>query len=149
MANQKVHPGILALRRAIRATRWDNQGGYPFAGGHCSIGLNADDMAAVLELVGMEMDEIDTTGECADCAFAEDGKERGYAFPCSGCLRPYHDNFIQATPYRLRVIGNAFNQNHYPLESLKELHERWHKAFTPKKAPRIRHPQPSVGKVTD
>lgn len=57
----------------------------------------------LFRFAGVTPDEIESRGDCADCANADNGHERGYAPPCNSCLRPYHDQFVPAT----RVVARG------------------------------------------
>lgn len=35
-------------------------------------------------------------GPCATCANSQDGRERGYAYPCAPCARPSHSHYLPA-----------------------------------------------------
>lgn len=90
------------LRSVLLGRRWDDQGGY--VGLHegkwdfvsASIGQFApEELDALFAFAGIVPDEIDIVGHCSDCANSDDGHERGYAAPCSSCLRPSHiNNFV-------------------------------------------------------
>ena len=90
------------LRRALRAMRWDDQGGYSSRYGgrwrlvSSSIGqFSASELDALFKFAGIVADEIAIVGDCADCANSDNGYERGYAPPCISCLRPSHiNNFV-------------------------------------------------------
>jgi len=90
------------LRRVLLDQRWDNQGGY--SGRHdgkwnfvsSSIGqVEPKELDTLFAFAGIVPDEIEIIGTCADCANSDNGHERGYAAPCSDCLRPSHiNNFV-------------------------------------------------------
>lgn len=87
------------LRNSLVRDRWDDQGGYSsFHDGKwmfasTSIGqFTPEEMNALFAFAGVVPDEIEVVGTCADCANSDGGYERGYAAPCSSCLRPSHIN---------------------------------------------------------
>lgn len=105
----KTHPGIIALRRALKAMHWDRQGGYSSYLGDgkwsfASSGIgqfSPDEMNALFNLVGVVPDVIKSKGHCEDCKHARPitrgafviYQEQGYTGPCSPCERPKMSNF--------------------------------------------------------
>lgn len=105
------HPGIVALRRALKSERWDDQGGYPGYVGNgkwdfasSPVGpFTPDEVNALFDLAGLVPDAIQPKGSCEDCAHAAPSNqrpggfityhERGYSVPCSPCKRPLMSNF--------------------------------------------------------
>lgn len=96
------HPGVDALREIL--SRWfsPKQGGGISGLGRdgrwhfVSAGLGqatAEQIDALFALAGLEPKPVEPRGACADCRWAKDGRERGYAFPCGPCTRPWHSSF--------------------------------------------------------
>lgn len=105
---------IVAARQVLQAVlptlRWDHSGGYPqriagrWAPGQCALPhVTPTQLDILFRFAGVTPDEIESRGDCADCANADNGHERGYAPPCNSCLRPYHDQFVPAT----RVVARG------------------------------------------
>lgn len=94
------------IRRLITEGRWGHSGGYVgFRGGRWTHGMplghaSGKDAEALCAFAGVTPDEIVSRGDCADCANADNGSERGYAEPCGSCKRPYHSNFVPAAEVR-------------------------------------------------
>lgn len=93
--------GLLVLRKILRVMRWHDQGGYVGLDdgewGFISTsipGVEPKDLNTLFKLAGIEPDEIVPKGDCVDCKFSEDGRERGYKQPCVHCSRPYHSHFV-------------------------------------------------------
>jgi hypothetical protein len=99
---------IRVLGVILQRMRWDDQGGYPHrhdgAWTFVSTGLpqtTPEELDILFAGCGIEPDEIESLGPCAECAHARvlasgERVERGYQKPCLGCLRPRHSNFVRA-----------------------------------------------------
>lgn len=88
------------LQTLLRQLRWDRSGGYPgyvngrWSGTRSLPAASPVQLDALFRFAGVTPDAIESRGDCADCANAKDGRERGYDQPCVRCLRPYHDQFV-------------------------------------------------------
>jgi hypothetical protein len=99
---EEIRNARTVLRRVLLEQRWDLQGGYSSRRNGkwqfvtASLGqLAPKEFDALFAFAGIVPDEIETVGDCADCANSDDGRERGYSAPCSSCLRPSHiNNFV-------------------------------------------------------
>lgn len=100
---KKLH---LALTKALKRTRWHDQGGYPgylgdgkWSGQEHGLWFSTKDLKVLFEAVGIEPDVIVSLGRCEDCKHSKvyaDGSrgEQGYAGPCLPCKRPRMSNFV-------------------------------------------------------
>jgi len=104
-----THPGIVALRKALKERRDDEQGGYS---GYCgggkwsfaatSVGhFTPEEYNALFDLVGIVPDEVPVKGHCEDCKFAKPCEKegfvtfhgQGYVGPCLTCKGASMSNF--------------------------------------------------------
>lgn len=98
--NAEISAVRAVLQRLLLEERWDNQGGYVSYDGDgkwsfvsSSLGqITPGEFNVLFKFAGIVPDEIDVVGYCVDCANSDNGRERGYAAPCSSCLRPSHIN---------------------------------------------------------
>lgn len=104
---------VIVLRKVLRGMRWHDQGGYVgLDDGKWSFistsipGVEPEDLNVLFKLAGIEPDEIVPKGDCVDCKFAEDGRERGYKQPCVVCSRPYHSHFVPLNKIKKKA-GNG------------------------------------------
>jgi hypothetical protein len=98
------------LGAILRRMRSDQQGGYPSLHrgkwSFVSTGLpqtSPKELNVLFAGCGIVPDEIKSNGSCETCINAritDDGErvERGYAAPCSGCLRPKMSNYLPVVP---------------------------------------------------
>lgn len=124
---------IESLRALLKRMRWDDQGGYPSYLGDgkwsfvsTSIGqVSPALLNDLFALVGIEPDVIEPIGTCADCVFAVDGSERGYASPCLECKRPRMSNFVGITRARRKAVCAVDNAANIPGPRMRELCKRF------------------------
>jgi hypothetical protein len=110
-AEHAEHPGLTALRKILRGTRDDEQGGYHDVGpdgkfaGHATffsmpIGFaTPEQLDVIFSLAGISPDPVIAKGSCEECVFSEpqkDGSVRdlGWNRPCVSCRRPKMSSFV-------------------------------------------------------
>jgi hypothetical protein len=122
------HPGITALREVLWSMRWHDQGGYcSYLGdgkwGFVTSGLpqtTPEQLNAMMALVGIIPDRIESVGSCAECAhFLE---HRGGRWgPCGSCKKPRNGNFepvhIPVPKYERQLCPHDGGRCHHKCES--------------------------------
>jgi hypothetical protein len=91
-----IHPGLVALKRALKECRDDEQGGYPSYCGDgkwsfaaTSVGhFEPEEVNALFDLVGIVPDVVPVKGYCEDCKFAKPYEKGSFVVFIGGGYTP-------------------------------------------------------------
>lgn len=96
---------LLGLLERITSLTWkEDQGGHAMYRGNgqwmfstTGVAVTPEEINTAFEVLGQSPVKIEPLGSCSTCAFAENGRERGYKAPCVRCKRPVMSEYQPAT----------------------------------------------------